>query len=107
MHIQQKNPSERLSYYAVFKVLQEMTFNAHLFDVHDDIYYHADKFWWYSKQILIEVKNLKSKGRYMYNRMKFPNDQTWAAGIKKPFNMISSFRMLKSWEKKVYKIICK
>lgn len=46
MHIQQKNPSERLFYYAVFKVLQEMTVNAHLFDVYDDIYYHADKFWY-------------------------------------------------------------
>lgn len=44
MHIQQKNPSEHLSYYAVFKVLQEMTVNAHLFDVYDDIYYHAHKF---------------------------------------------------------------
>lgn len=44
MHIQQKNPSEWVSYYAVFKVLQEMTFNAHLFDVYDDIYYHRDKF---------------------------------------------------------------
>lgn len=97
MHIQQKNTSECLSYYAVFKVLQKMTINAHLFDIYNYIYYHADKLWWDSNSDRIQ-NNEGQRKRYVF-RMKSSNDQIWAAGIKKPFNIIFSFRMLKCWGK--------
>lgn len=97
MHIQQKNASECLSYHAAFKLLPEMTFNAHMFDVSDYIYYHADKFWWYSNSD--RSQNTEEQRKRDVFRMKFPNDQTWAAGIKKAFNIIFNFRILKSWDK--------
>lgn len=43
MNIQQKNLLEYLPYYAVVQVLQEVTADARLFDLYDDIYCRADK----------------------------------------------------------------
>lgn len=66
-------------------------------------YYHADKLWWYSNSDRSR-KNQGQRKRYIF-RMKSPNDQIWAAGIKKPFNIIFRFRILKKWGKSLQNCI--